>query len=256
MTSLTLFGIQLHLYGLIVGTALAVGYWLISHILHRHDGGISADPYFAPTLIIGLIGARAYHLITDWSLYEQQPWTSWLAISQGGIGLIGGLIGGLLAVWLVASWRREKQFIVSIIEAVAIAAPLAQSIGRWGNFVNQELFGKPTQLPWAIVIKPENRPQELQQFETFHPLFLYESLLNLTVFALLWYLYRSRRWEIGSGRFLSCYMIAYGGIRFGLEFLRIETARPSGVFSVLSIAQWVSLVMICIGGLIWVRDRR
>jgi phosphatidylglycerol:prolipoprotein diacylglycerol transferase len=139
-------------------------------------------------VVLSLLGARLGEvLIFEPGYYLANPGQI-LAIWNGGLSIMGGIAGGALAVlWYC---RRHLLPVPSYLDAAAVALPLGQAIGRWGNYFNQELYGRPTNLPWAISVDPGHRMPGYEQFSTFHPLFLYESLLNLVLFLALWQLSR------------------------------------------------------------------
>ncbi|MGN6782582.1 MAG: prolipoprotein diacylglyceryl transferase, partial [Marmoricola sp.] len=125
----------------------------------------------------GLVGARLYHVATDHELYFPQNPVGALEIWNGGLAIWGGIAGGALGAWIAC--RRRGICLPILADALAPGLLLAQAIGRWGNYFNQELFGRPTTLPWALEIAPTHRPPGYEQYPTFHPTFLYESLWDL-----------------------------------------------------------------------------
>jgi prolipoprotein diacylglyceryl transferase len=138
------------------------------------------------------------------------------------------------------------------LDSLAPALPLAQATGRWGNYFNQELFGTPSELPWAVEIAPQFRPEEYQGFETFHPTFLYESVWNVALaLSIIWL---DRRYPFLRGRLIGIYFIGYGLMRFLLELMRTDTTFR---FLGLSRNGWVSIAAILIGGavLAWRRGK-
>lgn len=172
----------------------------------------------------GIIGARLYHVITDWQLYFGEGGSGLagaVQIWQGGLGIWGAVAGGVLGAWI--GCRRRGIPLSHLADAVAPGIVLAQAIGRFGNYFNQELFGAPTDLPWGLEIDPANRPIGYEAFETFHPTFLYEALWNLGVFFLL--IWADRRWRIGYGRLFALYVALYTLGRVWIEALRIDTAN-------------------------------
>jgi phosphatidylglycerol---prolipoprotein diacylglyceryl transferase len=235
-------GLNFHGYGLIIGMAIAVGWWLFDVIGAKSGLSESLRRRLVMAGVAGgVIGARLYHVIDYWSYYSAQPGEI-LMVWQGGLGIWGAILGGLVGVGVVLVKKRELWG--KTLDAVAVGLPLAQAIGRWGNWVNGELFGKPTNLPWGLFVPMENRPAGLEQATHFQPLFLYESLLSLFLFGCLWRLWKSGR-LLGSGRIFGTYLIGYGLIRLLLEPLRIE------VWTIVNIptAQWFSWGAIIIG--IW-----
>ena len=173
-------------------------------------------------LLFGLLGARLYHVIHRLDYFTQRPLET-VAVWQGGLGIWGGIFGGLLGLFV--SMRKTGK-LLAYVDVFAVVAPLAQAVGRWGNYFNKELFGYPTNLPWGIYIPQEFRPNNYLYFDRFHPLFLYESLLNIILFALLYRAYRRRKmWGINlsSGAISMLYLAGYSIARFFLEFMRPES---------------------------------
>ena len=171
----------------------------------------------------GIVGARLYHVITDWSTYfgdGDLGFVAALKIWQGGLGIWGAVLGGALGAWYAC--RRYGLLLPPLGDALAPGLAVAQAIGRWGNWFNQELFGEPTTLPWGLQIDPANRPAGYEQFETFHPTFLYESLWCLFVAVAVWWL--DRRFQMGHGRVFATYVALYTVGRFFWELLRIDDA--------------------------------
>ncbi len=182
-------------------------------------------------LIGGVVGARIWHILTPppsmaaqgltTAFYFTHPLDA-IAVWKGGLGIPGALIGGGLALY----WFARSQGL-PFPRWADIAAPgiaLAQAIGRWGNFVNQEIYGAPSTLPWAITIDPGHRVPGYEEFATFHPLFLYESLWNLANMFLLLWLGRKFADKLRDGDLFLIYLIAYPVGRFLLEFLRLDAA--------------------------------
>ena len=139
----------------------------------------------------------------------------------------GAIIGGVIGLYLFA--KRKKIDVRLLLDAAAPGVALAQAIGRWGNFVNQELYGPPTDLPWGIYIKPENRMQDYMQYDHFHPLFLYESLWNLGSAILLVWLWRKFGDRLKKGDLFLAYLVTYPIGRFLLEFIRLDFVPMFGI---------------------------
>jgi phosphatidylglycerol:prolipoprotein diacylglycerol transferase len=187
-------------------------------------------------VLAGIIGARLWHIFTPPpSMVEQGITTKWylthpldmLNIRNGGLGIPGAIIGGALAMWFYC--RRKKITFLSMVDTVIPGVALAQGIGRWGNFFNQELYGKPTNLPWKIYIDPAHRLPGYQNNDYFHPLFLYESLWNvLNMAILLWMGRRFEKW-LKPGDLFYVYMIMYSIGRFSLDFLRLDASQVGGI---------------------------
>ena len=195
----------------------------------------------------GLVGARLYHVISAWDLYRNDLLR--IVTSFEGLGIYGAVAGGVLALW--AYCRYNKLGFVRWLDIAAPGLILAQAIARWGNYFNQELYGLPTDLPWGLYIEPAYRYPDLAAFERFHPLFLYESLWNLTVFVFLMWVARRDR-KLLDGDVICLYGIGYSVGRFFLEFLRPEAWNIYGIRT----ANIVALVIILVcGGIMIVRRR-
>ncbi|WP_329310074.1 prolipoprotein diacylglyceryl transferase [Streptomyces sp. NBC_01262] len=186
----------------------------------------------------GLLGGRLYHVITDPELYfaaGKQPIRA-LYIWEGGLGIPGAVMLGAVGAWL--GCRRRGIKLADFADALAPGLVLAQAIGRWGNYFNQELFGGPTHLPWALRIDAAHRPDDSPGVALYHPTFLYESLWDLGVMALL--LLLDRRYGLRRGRLFACYVLAYTAGRAWIEALRIDHANH---FLGLRLNDWVSAVL-------------
>ena len=187
-------------------------------------------------VLAGIVGARIWHIFTPPpSMVAQGITTQWylthpldmINIRNGGLGIPGAIIGGAIAMWFYC--RSKKISFLALADTVMPGVALAQAIGRWGNFFNQEVYGKPTNLPWKIYIDPAHRVPGYQNFDYFHPLFLYESLWNVFVMALLlWVARRFEKW-LRPGDIFLMYMILYSIGRFFLEFLRLDASQVGGI---------------------------
>jgi phosphatidylglycerol---prolipoprotein diacylglyceryl transferase len=186
----------------------------------------------------GIVGARAYHVITSWS---EVPHTWWgpFAVWKGGLGVWGGILCGTIAGAIVV--YRSKQSVFLFMDAIAPGLLLAQGIGRWGNYFNQELFGKPSDLPWAVEIGFSHRPAGYQQFGTFHPTFLYEFVWDLLMVGLL--IFIGWRFRIKPPGLFALYVSLYTAFRAYEETLRID---PAHHFLGQRINFWVSVVIFAI----------
>ncbi len=188
----------------------------------------------------GLVGARAWHVATDSALYfgEGGNPVGALQIWNGGLGIWGAIAGGLLGAWLYT--RRHGILLRPLADALAPGLLLAQAVGRLGNYFNQELFGKPTELPWGLEIDTDHRPQGYEQFATFHPTFLYEALWNLAALAVL--IWIDRRLRLGYGRVFALYVMLYTLGRGWIEYLRIDPVELADVGG-LRFNVWTSIVL-------------
>jgi prolipoprotein diacylglyceryl transferase len=228
--------LALHAYGVCIALGVVAAVWLADRRWVARGG----EPGTMGRLALwgvpgGIIGARLYHVATDYQLYTHNPAKA-LAIWDGGLGIWGGILGGAVAaLWVARRWGLD---LLALLDAVAPALPLAQAIGRWGNWFNQELFGGPTKLPWGLRIDPPSRPPGYAQYETFHPTFLYECLWDLAVVGIV--LYVERRFRLRTGSLFAVYVAAYTVGRFWVEWLRIDTAHH--VLG-LRINDWTSIVV-------------
>jgi prolipoprotein diacylglyceryl transferase len=166
----------------------------------------------------GLLGARIYHVITSPSQYLDHPIEA-LYVWRGGLGIPGGIAGGVIAGIIVC--RRRGIRPGPLADSIAVGVPVAQAIGRFGNYFNQELFGRPTHLPWGLEIDPDNA-NAVPGAEAYHPTFLYESLWDLGVAGVV--LWADRRWRLGHGRAFALYLALYAVGRTWIEALRIDDA--------------------------------
>ena len=237
-------------YGILMAVAIVVGLWLA----HRQAKieGLDADDIIGVgqwSILAGLIGARAYEVIFNWDYYGQYP-SKIIAVWEGGLAIHGGLIVGPL-VGVVLAYRKK----LPVLRGLDIAAPslaIGQAIGRWGNFFNEEAFGRPTELPWKLYISPEHRPAGFTQDEFFHPTFLYESLWDLAVFAALVVILRPRLRERHGALFFA-YLGLYSVGRFVIEGLRLDSFWL-GSLRVPQLAS-VAGIVIAIVGIMWSRRR-
>ncbi|HSE69962.1 MAG TPA: prolipoprotein diacylglyceryl transferase [Nocardioidaceae bacterium] len=201
----------------------------------------------------GLVGGRLYHVITDYQLYfgEGRAPVTALYVWQGGLGIWGAIALGALGAWIGA--RRAGVKFLPLADALAPGIVIAQAIGRWGNWFNQELFGRPTTLPWALEIDPEFRPDGYATVETFHPTFLYEFVWNLGVAGLL--LWADRRFRLGYGRVFALYVMGYTAGRAWIEYLRIDDVQMDDVFG-LRLNVWTSIVVFLAAAVFFVWSAR
>jgi len=211
-------------------------------------------------LIAGIIGARIWHILTPPPSMVAQGITTMfylthpldaIWIPNGGLGIPGAVIGGVLALYFFC--RRRKLVFAVWLDIAAPALALGQAIGRWGNFVNQELYGAPTNLPWAIRIDPQNRLLAYQNQATYHPLFLYESIWDLANMALLLWLGRRHADKLKNGDLFLIYLLFYSVGRFFLEFLRLDASQLGGLNANQTL---MAVVALASGGFLLWRHRR
>lgn len=230
--------LRLTAYGLMIALGVTAGASLAGRRLVKSGAGTRDDMSSIAVwaVIAGVIGARLYHVVTDWSLFSGNL-SRIPMIWKGGLGIPGGLLGGAIAG--VYRARRRDVSVPELLTAVAPALPLAQSIGRWGNWWNQELFGRATSLPWALQISDDKIPDGYSAGTTFHPTFLYESLWNIVLCLLL--IQIGRRIAPRPGRLFAIYLAGYFTGRFWIEGLRIDPARVLGG---LRLNQWVAATVV------------
>jgi prolipoprotein diacylglyceryl transferase len=212
--------LNLRYYGLMIALGVIAAVWLAGkRFAARGYPEETATGLAMWAVPAGLVGARAYHVITDWRRFEGR-WLDAFKIWEGGLGVLGGVIAGaVVGIWWL---RRNGVDVRDGLDIVAPTLPLAQAIGRWGNWFNQELFGRPTDLPWGLEIDPGRRPDDYANEDTFHPTFLYESLWNLALVAFL--LWLDRRRAVGRGRLFAVYLAGYSIGRLWIEALRVDEA--------------------------------
>ena len=202
----------------------------------------------------GLVGARLYHVATDHQLYfgeGRSPWSA-LYVWQGGLGVWGGIAAGALGV--VVGARLKGIRLLPVLDAMAPGVLVAQALGRWGNWFNQELFGKPTDLPWALEVSDDKALDAGYPVgTTFHPTFLYEFLWCLAAFALVVWL--DRRFRLGHGRVVALYVMTYTVGRGWIEMLRIDSVELSDVGG-LRFNVWTSIVLFALAAAYFVWSTR
>ena len=231
--------LYLRFYGILVMTGVFVGGLVGRRLLSRMKPDEDPDLVWDALLwavVFGIIGARLYHIFTpsksllaagiDTMYYLTHPLDA-IDLRQGGLGMPGAILGGALGLYIFT--RRQGISFPLLLDATAPGLALGHAIGRWGNYVNQELYGPPTDLPWGIYIRPENRLPGYEAFETFHPLFFYEALWNLATAAFLYWAWRRYRGRLKRGDLFLMYLIAYPLGRFLLEFLRPDFVPVFGI---------------------------
>jgi len=224
-------------YALIILAGALLGAWLASVEAKRRgkDGNLVWD--ILPWLLVGgIIGARLWHVFTPSAsnvamglttkYYLTHP-LQILMIWNGGLGIPGAVIGGALALWIYC--RATKQKFLEWADIIAPGLLIGQAIGRWGNFINQELYGSPSNLPWAITIDPRYRLPGFETVAKYHPLFLYESVLNLLAAGILLYVGRKYKNKFYRGDIFLLYLVLYPVIRFALEYLRLDPSPVAGI---------------------------
>lgn len=230
-----------NLYGFLIGVGVVVGVGVASKMLEGRgeNGGVVWEGLWW-MVVPGLVFARLYHVMGYWDYYREnlglipQVWL-------GGLGIFGAVIGGLLGllVFSILHARKEdrkaEEAFFMFADAIVLGLNLAQVIGRWGNYFNEEIYGGQTSLPWGIQIEGLEGQ--------YHPLFLYESVFDLILFVVLVMVYRG---SFGRGSTFGSYLIGYGLIRFFLEWLRVDVWKVGDVV----VAQVMSLIFVVVGVLI------
>ncbi|TDA63849.1 MAG: prolipoprotein diacylglyceryl transferase [Chloroflexi bacterium] len=229
--------LTIQLYGVLIMLGALAAAWLSTKEAKRR--GINSDVVWDmfPWLIIGgIIGARLWHILTPSASLVAQGITTWyylthpldaIAIWKGGLGIPGAVIGGAVALWLYA--RKRKMNFGAWTDIIAPGLALAQAIGRLGNYVNQELYGAPTDLPWALTIDEAHRLPEYIDQATYHPLFAYEAIYNLINMAVLLWIGRKFGDRLKTGDIFLAYLVIYPVGRFFLEFLRLDPSPVAGI---------------------------
>ena len=244
--SLSIGPLELRAYGLMIALgALTAVAW--SRRRHAARGG---DPEDMSTIALwaipaGLVGSRLYHVATDWRSFQGR-WEDVPALWQGGLGIPGGLMAGVTVGVLVA--RRRGLSMAGAMDVMVPTIPVAQAIGRWGNWFNQEVFGRPTDLPWALEIDAAHRPSGYSEAATFHPTFLYEGLWNV---ALAVFLVRiERRGVLRPGYLVGLWVFGYGLGRLWVEALRVDQAS---LIVGVRVNTWMALAAIGVGAVVtWI----
>jgi prolipoprotein diacylglyceryl transferase len=231
--------LQLRAYGLMIaiGVIVAVRIWGKRMTLIGVGGPEEAASIATWAVPAGVIGARLYHVATEWDRFSDDL-GSILKVWKGGLGIPGGVLLGAIVGVLVA--RKRNIDIGKMLWAVAPAIPVAQAIGRLGNWWNQELFGRPTTLPWALKIDADKMPDGYAPGTLFHPTFLYEALWNLAL-AIVLVIVGRRLMNSHPGRLMALYVGGYGLGRFWVEGLRIDPTKSGGG---LRLNQWIAIAMI------------
>lgn len=239
--------VNLHLYGLIIALAVYIGYLIAQKRAHIYkiNPKIFDDPLMLAPFILSIAGARLYHVIDYWAKYNKDP-ESIFFVQNGGLGIFGALFGAIAGFYLLA--KIKKAIFFNILDLVSPSFLLAQAIGRFGNYINQEGFGPPTSLPWGVYIAQQNRPFQFQTFSHFHPTFFYEAIIDFIFFLIL--LYLSSKLKI-RGQVFALYLILYSLGRFIVEFWRIDTAT----IGTIKVAHVLTAATFCFGALFFLKAR-
>jgi len=235
--SLQLGPLRLNAYGLMIALGVVVATWLlgkrfVAKGIATRDDASSIAIIAVPA---GVIGGRLYHVATTWEKYSENPGEI-IQVWKGGLGIWGGItLGVIVGIWAA---KRRNIPLGPALGAVAPSLAFAQAIGRWGNWFNQELFGRATTLPWGLEISDKNLPAGFESGTLFHPTFLYESIGCAVLGVVL--LQLDRRGKARDGMLFAWYVVGYVTMRFFIEGLRIDPARN---VAGLRFNQWTSIVV-------------
>lgn len=238
----TIFGIEIRWYGIFIALGLIIG--VVGSYLTAKYRKLKAEEIinFAPFAIIaGILGARLLHVIVNWSYYSKHPLYIF-AYRQGGLAIQGAIIGGVIAFIIFARVRKIDFW--AYADCIVPPLALAQAVGRWGNYFNQEAYGKPTNAKIGIYIAKENRLPGYESFEYFHPTFLYESIANFILFIILMslhYFFRKNPDKYPNGIIFNLYLIIYSLYRIFIESFRIDSSML-GPFKVVYIICGVTII--------------
>lgn len=241
----SLFGFDIAWYGIITALALLVGftaaYFTAGYRGERKDEILN----FAPVAVVfSVIGARLVHVLVNWSYYAQHP-VYIFALRRGGLAIQGVILGGIIALIVFCKIRKLDFWLWADIASTGLI--LGQAIGRWGNFINREAYGRPTDLPWKIYIEETYRIEGYMSYEYFHPTFLYESISNFLLFVILMFMhryYRNRPGKAPNGIILAMYLGIYSVYRTIIEYYRIDSTSYSTPFGEIKVVYIINLITI------------
>ncbi|MFI3175561.1 MAG: prolipoprotein diacylglyceryl transferase [Bacillota bacterium] len=260
--AITLFGMDIYWYGVFIGCGVLSALFLIMHIAKKT--GQNPDQYLDVVmyaLVLGIIGARIYYVAFSWENY-QDDFMKIFALREGGIAIYGGVIGGVLAFYLYSKWKKLD--FLTMTDTAAPGLILAQAMGRWGNFVNREAFGDYTESFFAMRYQLEQIRLSDASAETLanvltvndvayiqvHPTFLYESVWNLGVFALLIFFTRKKKFN---GQITALYFLTYGMGRIWIEGLRTDQLQWNGV----AVSQILSgILIVCAAAFLMIQNKK
>ena len=248
---------HIYFYGIMIMLGVIAAAFLVSAEAKRHGQNpeVLWDMLFW-IVIAGIVGARIWHILTPPpSMIAQGITTQYylthpllmLDIRNGGLGIPGAVFGGALAMWIYT--RRKKLNFAAWLDLAAPDLALAQAIGRWGNFFNQELYGAPTNLPWKSYIDPAHRLPGFENVAYYHPLFLYECLWNLANMVVLLWVSRRFSDRLRTGDIFLGYLVIYPVGHFLLDFLRLDASRLAGINANQTLSALVAVV--AVGVLVW-----
>ena len=241
--------IEIRFYGLMYVAAILAGSYLIEKEAKRKGLPLSSDEvmnFILVTVVGGILGARIYYVLFNLGYYTSFP-SEIPAVWHGGLAIHGGLIGGILFAWLYL--RRKKAPFWRMADSVAPALILGQAFGRFGNFLNGDAHGRPTTLPWGIVFPPESIAGTEFPNTPTHPTMLYEMIINLGIFSILWFALRKKGAK--DGFIFALYIIMYSSGRFFVEYFRADSLMLGEIRA----AQVLSLILIALAGSVMIRKK-
>ncbi|MCR4881452.1 MAG: prolipoprotein diacylglyceryl transferase [bacterium] len=240
----------LYWYGIIIAFAFVLGQIIIISVANKEYKGEKLSEIIYElafwALLGGIIGARLYYVILNSAYYLDNPMET-IMLQNGGISIHGGIIGGVIATYIYA--KKNNVDFLKFADLYALGLPIAQALGRWGNFFNSEAFGLPTSLPWGLFIPESLRPLQYKSFEFFHPTFLYESLWDIFIFLILFFVIKKYYFKNKGVLFFS-YLILYSVGRIAIESIRIDS-----ILNILGIpvAIWACIFTIIISAVFLVK---
>ena len=246
---IVILGWSIHLYSLMLAAGLLFGFVVARRFALKK--GIAEKDFDTTILLIlalGFLGARLFFVLGHWDEYFAKHVGEIIMFWRGGLAFYGGLIGG--AAGLAAARLKYKYSFFNFLDALALGLPIGQAVGRWGNYFNQEAYGRPTDLPWGIYIDPSRRLAGFESYQYFHPTFAYESLGLILLFAVLFTV--SRKNNYVPGVIFGTYAFFSGALRVVIEQLRVDALMLAG----LKISQLVAIVLMIIGLLVLISLRK
>jgi len=228
-------------YGIFVALAVFIGFFIVNKLAKDKDSSITSNhiiDLIMLFIIAGVVGGRIGHIIGDWEYYVDHL-NEIIKIWQGGLAVHGVIVADLIAAIFYSRWKKISFW--QITDLFVVIIPLMQSIVRWGNYFNQEIYGWPTSLPWGIPIDARYRLEGYLNDTYFHPVFLYESILMLGLFFIMLYLFKKKSFKVGMLTII--YFISFGVIRFALDFFKIDIIQ----IGPLLLTQWVSIIIVIFG---------
>lgn len=236
----SVFGFPVYYYGVILAIAIFIGIVISNNIAMKKYFLFGIIPNISTSVIVGgIVGARLYYCLLNYSLYLKNP-LEILALREGGLSIHGAILGGVLV--LIYQSKKNNISFLKLCDIFALGLPLAQSIGRWGNFFNSEAFGIPTNLPWKMFVRQPYRPDKYFSNSYFHPTFLYEALLDIVIFIILFKIVLPK-YKDDYGKITAWYLILYSIVRFFIEYLRVDCEKF--IFG-MAVPQIVSVFLIII----------